>query len=128
MIDCICRLAYSSPMKQTHFFQILSDETRLRALRLMADHGELCVCELVHTLEISQPKISRHMAMLREADIVHTRRRAQWVYYNINPDLENWQKLALNAAVDGTKEEPAALIDRKRLAAMTERPGRENAA
>ncbi len=115
-------------MKQTNFFHILSDETRLRALRLIADHGELCVCELVHTLQISQPKISRHMATMREADLVHTCRRAQWVFYDINPDLENWQKLALSAAVDGTRKEPVALNDRKRLAEMTVRPGRENAA
>lgn len=115
-------------MKQAGFFQILSDETRLRALRLIAEHGELCVCELVHALEISQPKISRHMATMRDAEIVQPRRHAQWVFYGINPELENWQKRALSAAGDSISDEPAAMNDSRRLAEMQERPERCNAA
>jgi len=52
------------------FFQLLSDETRLRCLLLLQKEGELCVCELVYALDIIQPKISRHLAALRDAGIV----------------------------------------------------------
>ena len=84
--------------------------------------------ELVHALEISQPKISRHMATMRDAEIVQPRRHAQWVFYGINPELENWQKRALSAAGDSISDEPAAMNDSRRLAEMQERPERCNAA
>jgi ArsR family transcriptional regulator len=48
------------------FFKMLADSTRLRCLLLMQAEGELCVCELTHALNLSQPKISRHLAHLRE--------------------------------------------------------------
>ena len=115
-------------MKQAGFFQILSDDTRLRALRMIAQHGELCVCELVHALEVSQPKISRHMATMRDAEIVQPRRHAQWVFYGISPALEIWQKQALSAAVDSMSDEPAAMNDSRRLTEMQARPERCDAA
>lgn len=46
------------------FFNLLSDSTRLRCLSLLAQEGELCVCELTYTLKMVQPKISRHLALL----------------------------------------------------------------
>ena len=52
------------------FFQLLSDDTRLRSLLLMQQMGELCVCELVHALSVIQPKVSRHLAALRDYGVV----------------------------------------------------------
>ena len=51
-------------------FKCLADDTRARMTLLIAREGELCVCELTHALELSQPKISRHLAQLREAGIL----------------------------------------------------------
>ena len=56
------------------FFQLLSDDTRLRSLLLMKKEGELCVCELVHALGVIQPKVSRHLAALRDCGVVKDRR------------------------------------------------------
>ncbi|MDX2415939.1 MAG: metalloregulator ArsR/SmtB family transcription factor, partial [Xanthomonadales bacterium] len=57
-------------MKPESLFGILSDPTRLRTLMLIQAEGEVCVCELTFTLNESQPKISRHLALMREAGIV----------------------------------------------------------
>lgn len=115
-------------MEQTTIFQILSDETRLRALALMHSAGEVCVCELVHALDLSQPKISRHMAALRDAGLVTPRRDAQWVFYAINPTLPDWQQKVIAAAMDGLKNAPLPLTDLTRLSTMSSRPVRCTAA
>ncbi|HHK74076.1 MAG TPA: metalloregulator ArsR/SmtB family transcription factor [Rhizobiales bacterium] len=115
-------------MKQTVFFQVLSDETRLRAISLMADEGELCVCELVHALGLSQPKISRHMASMREAGVLVQRRHAQWMFYRIDPALPDWQARAIQAAIDGTRDEAIIRRDKACLKAMKNRPERCSAA
>lgn len=115
-------------MKQTVIFQILADETRLRALVLMAQTGEVCVCELVYALGVSQPKISRHLAAMREAGIVVSRRCAQWVFYKINPDLPDWQHQIVTSAVSGSTDETDFRQDMKRLQTMKNRPERCDAA
>jgi len=114
-------------MKQTEIFQMLSDETRLRALALIARHGELCVCELMHALDLSQPKISRHMAALREAGLVTATRHAQWVFYDINQTLPDWQQQVLSAALSGLASDATITGDTARLATMNNRP-KKNAA
>src|SRR5579864_8049074 len=63
-------------------FAALSDRTRLRLLNLM-DGREVCVCYFVEILKQSQPKISRHLAYLRNAGIVSTRREGKWMHYSI---------------------------------------------
>jgi ArsR family transcriptional regulator, arsenate/arsenite/antimonite-responsive transcriptional repressor len=65
-----------------NLFLALSDGTRLRLLALMAD-GEVSVGFLADKLGESQPKISRHLAYLRSAGLVSTRRDGKWIYYNI---------------------------------------------
>lgn len=71
-------------------FKCLADETRARAILLIADQGELCVCELMCALGDSQPKVSRHLALLRGAGLLLDRRQGQWVYYRLNPELPAW--------------------------------------
>lgn len=68
------------------FFMALADKTRLRLLNLMRD-DEVCVCFFTEVLEESQPKISRHLAYLRNAGIVEARRDGKWMHYRIiNPE------------------------------------------
>ncbi len=64
------------------FFTALADRTRRRILNLIRDQ-ELCVCFLTEVLDVSQPKISRHLAYLRNAEIVAARRDGKWMYYRI---------------------------------------------
>ncbi|WP_444931077.1 metalloregulator ArsR/SmtB family transcription factor [Microbulbifer sp. SSSA002] len=82
-------------MNPVQFYKCLADDTRLRTLLLIAHEEELCVCELTTALELSQPKISRHLALLRSSDLLQDRRQGQWVFYRINPDLSAWAKSVL---------------------------------
>ena len=63
----------------------LSDETRLRILNLLYKK-ELCVCDVMETLQISQAKASRHLIALKNAGLAKDRKQAQWAYYSISRD------------------------------------------
>ena len=65
----------------------LAEPTRLAAMRLLRDGGEHCVCELMRELRASQSRMSRHMAVLKNAGLVVDRRDAQWVRYRLTPNL-----------------------------------------
>ncbi|GGD65630.1 metalloregulator ArsR/SmtB family transcription factor [Lacimicrobium alkaliphilum] len=82
------------------FFKCLAEETRLKSLLLISEKNELCVCELTYALELSQPKVSRHLAELRKCGLLSDQRRGKWVYYRVNNALPSWasQVLALTVA------------------------------
>jgi len=63
-------------------FKALADATRLRILRLLMA-GDVCVCDIHDTLNIPQAKASRHLAYLRRAGLVNTRREGLWVHYSL---------------------------------------------
>ena len=78
-------------MELARFFRALSDPTRLRILRLMAANAaEVCVCELVDSLEEPQYHISRHLKELRDSRLLTTERDGRWVYYCLrdNPEVK----------------------------------------
>jgi ArsR family transcriptional regulator len=106
------------------FYKSLADETRLRVLMLIEQEGELCVCELTEALSLSQPKISRHLAQLREVNVLLTRRAGQWVYYRLNEDLPNWALSVLKTTLRENEE----WLDQnnKALRCMQDRPVRTN--
>ncbi len=106
------------------FFKMLADSTRLRSLLLMQAEGELCVCELTHALNLSQPKISRHLAHLREAGVLVARRNGTWMNYRINPDLQDWALEILQTTLDGVRNTEPFISDRKILDKMADRPGK----
>ena len=66
----------------------LSDETRLRIINLLYTK-ELCVCDIVETLKITQTKASRHLQYLKNAGLVEDRKHAQWVYYSMLHNIDN---------------------------------------
>ncbi len=105
------------------FFKMLADSTRLRCLMLMQAEGELCVCELTHALNLSQPKISRHLAHLREAGVLLARRNGTWMNYRINPDMQGWALEILQATLDGVRHSEPFVSDCKLLNTMANRPG-----
>lgn len=63
-------------------FKALADGTRLRILALLVN-GEICVCHLHETLRLPQPTVSRHLAYLRRARLVETRRDGLWIHYRL---------------------------------------------
>ena len=105
------------------FFRMLADSTRLRCLLLMQAEGELCVCELTHALNLSQPKISRHLAHLREAGVLVARRSGTWMNYRINPDLQAWALEILQTTLKGVRNTEPFISDQNLLESMANRPG-----
>jgi len=103
--------------------QALADQTRLRSILLLHQEGELCVCELMHALDVIQPKISRHLALLRDLDIVISRRQGQWIYYQLTPDLPFWSFNVIEAMQQGAKDSLPFSMDVKNLKNMPNRPG-----
>lgn len=109
-------------MNPVQFYKCLSDETRLRCLMLIEHENELCVCELTEALQAIQPKVSRHLAQLRQCELLIDRRQGQWVFYRINPSLPNWAKAVLKQ----TTAENAAFLKHNlaKLRRMRDRPER----
>jgi len=68
-----------------NLFKSLSEPVRLRIISLLLERNELCVCEIVDTLKLSQSVVSRHLAYLRNNQLVTTERKGAWMYYKINP-------------------------------------------
>ena len=79
-------------------FKNLSDETRLGIVLLLKEMGELCVCDLCAALDQSQPKISRHLAMLRENGLLLDRKQGKWVHYRLSPHMPAWAAQVIEQA------------------------------
>ena len=111
-------------MNPVQLFKCLADETRLKCLLLLQAEGELCVCELTSALDLSQPKVSRHLAQLRDCGILSGRREGQWVYYALNEALPGW---VVQLIADTAAANPQFTADNQRaLGAMGERPQRSS--
>ena len=109
-------------MQPIEFFKCLADETRLRSLLLIQQESELCVCELMEALDESQPKVSRHLAQLRQCGLLLDRRDGKWVYYRLNPELPNWTVKVLAETAQSNQQFIANSV--KRLENMANRPER----
>lgn len=112
------------PLDPEPLFHALSDEIRRRILCLIVDQGELCVCELFHALDLPQPKVSRHLAVLREGGVLALRREATRVFYRLHPGLPLWAHRVLTAMSEGVTLRGAQQCDVQRLVGMPNRPRR----
>lgn len=91
--DC-CTTTLASPLTPetaadlAGTFKALGDPVRLRLLSLIAAAGgqDVCVCELTPAFDLSQPTISHHLKVLREAGLLTSERRGTWVYYRVVPE------------------------------------------
>lgn len=97
------------------FFRALSDETRLRCIMLVLQYGELCVCQLTESLGLSQPKISRHLANLKAAQVLQDRREGVWVYYRLHAQLPVWTITVLQQTLCGIQAQEPFLSDSLKL-------------
>ncbi len=98
----------------SRLFKALGDETRLRIVALLS-HGELCVCHLEAALNLTQPTASRHLALLRSADVVDTRRDGSWVYYRLAEQDDPERRRQLRALVAGFATRTVLRRDVERL-------------
>lgn len=91
----------------------LADKTRLRLLNLMRDE-EVCVCFFTEVLGDSQPKISRHLAYLRNSGLVKARREGKWMHYSIvEPEEEDARKV-LNDVLNWLESQPELRGEREK--------------
>ena len=118
----IYRIFNLTMINATNFFAALANDIRLRCLVLLQLQGELCVCELTHALALSQPMISRHLALLRETGLVETRRAGQWMYYSLHPGLPAWLKEIIRETASANAEQSPFANDLYALNDMPNRP------
>jgi ArsR family transcriptional regulator len=111
-------------MKPELLFNVLSDPTRLRALMLIQSEAEVCVCELTHALQESQPKVSRHLALMREVGIVESRREETWIHYRLSSSLPEWARDIIGCSYARLADLATFRRDAQRLSQMDNRPER----
>jgi ArsR family transcriptional regulator, arsenate/arsenite/antimonite-responsive transcriptional repressor len=102
------------PFDLARLFAALADPTRLRLLNLM-DGREVCVCYFVEILKQGQPKISRHLAYLRNAGIVSARRDGKWMHYSIERPNDAGAGAILEATLRSLKADREMQRDLERL-------------
>lgn len=98
--------------KLINLFKVLSDETRVRILILLYNK-ELCVCQMQGILEESQPKISKHLAKLRDMGFVKDERKEQFIYYYLSDN--EMLKDILKSIIDNSNEYEVIKEDLERL-------------
>jgi ArsR family transcriptional regulator len=81
--------------KRGKFYKALGDETRQRMLSLLQSR-EMCVCELITALSMTQPTTSHHLKILEEANLVKSRKEGKWVFYGITNHKLVTQLLGVN--------------------------------
>jgi ArsR family transcriptional regulator len=104
----------AKPFDMVKLFAALADPTRLRLLNLM-NGREVCVCYFVEILKQGQPKISRHLAYLRRAGIVETRREGKWMHYRIERPADARAASILDAALKSLETDRSMQADLTRL-------------
>jgi ArsR family transcriptional regulator, arsenate/arsenite/antimonite-responsive transcriptional repressor len=102
-------------------FKALADGTRLRILGLLLA-GEVCVCDIHDSLGLPQPKVSRHLAYLRRAGLVDTRRTGLWVHYRLATLSDPVLQALLDAVGHAISHLDSGTRDRQRLAKIADTP------
>ncbi|MFE2181230.1 ArsR/SmtB family transcription factor [Streptomyces sp. NPDC059455] len=94
-VDGCCPGLLTAPLDEAQsvelakVFKALGDPIRLRLLSMIATRagGEVCVCDLTPAFDLSQPTISHHLKLLRQAGLIGCERRGTWVYYWLLPEM-----------------------------------------
>lgn len=104
----------TQPFDVEKFFLALADRTRLRLLNLMGG-DEVCVCFFVEILNENQPKISRHLAYLRDAGLVAARRDGKWMHYRLVEPSDPRAARVLRDVLAWMREDETMAGDRRML-------------
>jgi ArsR family transcriptional regulator, arsenate/arsenite/antimonite-responsive transcriptional repressor len=103
-------------------FRAFSDRTRLRILHVLLD-GELCVGDMVEILLAPQPRISRHLAYLRKANLVTVRKSGQWSHYSLTPAETEFHRKLIECLQKCFSEVPEIKADAVRAAKIRKSGG-----
>lgn len=102
-------------MKSTlRILKLLSDETRLRILMILTKR-ELCVCQIMAILGISQPLVSRNLALLDDAGLLSERKEGKLVFYSIRKDLSPFVKRLIRSIREELKDDETLKFDSETL-------------
>lgn len=96
-----------------NIFKILSDETRLRIISALY-HQDLCVCQLTGILQLSQPKVSKNLAKLKDLNLVKDERKEKFVFYSLLLDDENFKKI-VEVIISDMENHPQLKSDKERF-------------
>ena len=91
-------------------FKAIGDETRIRLLKLLQQR-ELCVCELMQALDMTQSRVSRNLGILKNAGLVEDRRDGLWVHYSLNDEAKPYVKELLEILKDSCNDDKIVAKD-----------------
>lgn len=119
LLDIICIYAHMQINKMIaimNVFKALSDETKLRILKILQERDELCVCEIMQALDISQSRASRNLGILKNAGFVTDRREGSWIYYSLRErNMGEFARAVNDLMKQWLNEEEIIVEDRERL-------------
>ena len=95
----------------------LADPTRLAIVRELAASNETCACDFTATCDVGQPTVSHHLRVLREAGVVTSERRGQWIYYRLAPDVAVRLATIARGMIPGGLIQASDLVARRRAEA-----------
>lgn len=110
--------------EELSLFKALSDETRLRVMVLLSEK-ELCVCQLMWALDLSQVKVSRHLTVLRNAGLVNNRREGLWIFYSLAEPRNQLARSIFNTFKDYFKKSDFFKKDIKNMKSCVQVPMQE---
>ncbi len=93
-------------------FKALSDETRLKILSLL-NKSELCVCDITETLQMTQPNISFHLGLLKEAGLIKDKRNGRWTHYSID-ESDMFKRFLLMGIFDKLRDTAPPIVKKSR--------------
>ena len=89
----------------------LADPNRLRVVAVLMQHDELCVCQITALLGLATPTVSRHMAILHDAELLRSRKSGRWVYYrlsdSLSPALRDWLSQSFSSSTEAALDRAA---------------------
>lgn len=100
--------------KTLNITKAVSDETRVRAL-MMLEGGELCVCQIIETLGLAPSTISKHMSILKQADLVESRKCGRWIHYRLAEETDKKAGAIITWLTASLKRDKIVQNDRKKL-------------
>jgi ArsR family transcriptional regulator len=108
-------------MEAPDLFGAFANTTRLRILNLLREEKEICVCDLCAVLGAPQPKVSRHLGILREVGLVDVRAEGRWKFYSLARPATPLHRALLRCVGSCLAETPELAADRERMAGIVQR-------
>ena len=99
--------------------QALAHPTRLSILRELSGSSEVCACDFTMCCDVSQPTVSHHLRILKEAGIIEAERRGTWIYYRLVPGVGDRLRALAGELLGGSQVIPAAALRRTRPTTKT---------